>query len=335
MAAAGVDSSHLTSLAIAHGALGGAPAAALAVRAGGSAAAAARLGGALEVWTRAAAGGGYGLAQSIAPRAPGAEPEMIEWAPHEACQGGDALAAVCADGSVAVYAGAAPGQMRLVATLTDCKATCAAFAPAGGVMGLALALGGADGAVYVYVAEEGHADDWLLQGVIDGAVPAAAGAGGVSCLAWSAGTSPTPGLVVGGGGGAAVWALCGALNRWNAVASLGCGACEGGCTAVAWAENIRARNVETVAVASADGVRVYEVRGSADAAAIDATEREASDPSCAAGAPLMHAHAADAASSLDFDAAGAQLAAGFPEGEVRLFAVNALGEWGDFSSVAL
>ena len=76
-------------------------------------------------------------------------------------------------------------------------------------------------------------------------------------------------------------------------------------------------------------------RGSADAAAIDATEREASDPSCAAGAPIMHAHADDAASSLDFDAAGAQLAAGFPEGEVRLFAVNALGEWGDFSSVAL
>ena len=285
-----------------------------------------RAGAWLQVYRRAAPSAPWALSQTLAPPMAGAAPVSLCWAPREASDGADCLAAVGADGSVTVYASQARGgAVSLAAVLRDRQAAVAAFAPHGGVLGLALAVGARDGGVLVYTAESGEAGDWLLQAELEGAAP---GGGPAAALAWSAGTARAPALIVGGAGGATVWALCVALNRWNAVANLQCGG--GGATAVAWAENIRRRSAETLAVASADGVRVYEVEGAVAAVALDAGEVEACDAPHL-GAPVLLAPTAEAASSLEFDALGAQLAAGLPSGEVRLFAVNALGEWADYA----
>jgi WD40 repeat protein len=221
--------------------------------------------------------------------------------------------------------GAAPRGWRCAARLAGATgaATALAFAPAASGPRLAVASG--DGSVRVYVATAlmaGCGGSWEAESGVAPDPPRGGPPPRATCLAWRPHNDGAPGadlpamLAVGGEGGASIWAYRPATGEWARAASLG----DAPAAAIAWAPPGAAGAPERVAVACGETVRVWGVRGRADA--------------LHAEAPALLPHASPILRLEFAPLGGGWLAAGTAAGRVALWRPALDGRWALQSALA-
>lgn len=245
-------------------------------------------GGRVAVWARDGDSRSWVLSASIALPQGSAPLTRLAWAPPEF---GTVLSGGSADGVVWIWdqqpeqaeppaagdtaaagaqgGGAAPGTWQLRARINDSSLSVQALAFAPAAMGPLLAAASADGFVRFYAASTPlAAEHWRLEAELQ----ACPGGGACTALSWREHSPGLPPLLAVGTAteGALLFYFEQPHRRWQRAAALGSREDYGGVpvSAAGWAPTL-GRPLELVAVAAAQTVTIWGLRGPADALQVE------------------------------------------------------------------